>query len=97
VLGGHPFVGRSRPALRLLWGAPSQRQGPAPYERWSDDGVSFSLAAPGSYSQRQAATVIEVALETGKMAWWAERVPAERPRSLLRRRFRNTPADETDN
>ncbi|HEY7494908.1 MAG TPA: hypothetical protein VIH59_27880 [Candidatus Tectomicrobia bacterium] len=92
VLGGYPFVGMSRQALLLLWGDPPRRQGPVQYERWYYYGDYFSLAEPGYHSQRQA-IVMEVALEAGKVAWWEERRPSEHPRSLLRRRFLQTPAD----
>jgi hypothetical protein len=92
VLGGYPFVGMSRQALLLLWGDPPWRQGPVQYERWYYYGDYFSLAEPGYHSQRQA-IVMEVALEAGKVAWWEERRPSEHPRSLLRRRFLQTPAD----
>jgi len=78
VLGGHPVVGMSRQALLLLWGEPPIRQGPAQYERWYYYGDEFSLAEPGYHAQLQA-SIMEVALEGGKVVWWAQRAP--RPQS----------------
>jgi hypothetical protein len=92
VLSGHPFVGMSRQALLLLWGEPYLQQGPVQYERWYYYGDYFSLASPG-YASQAGATVMEVVLEDGKLAWWAERIPSERNRSIIRRRVLNTPAD----
>lgn len=77
VLGGYPFEGMSAEALRLLWGDPVSRRGPAFDERWFYFGDAFSLAEPGFHSRAQAGTVMEVALEDGKVQWWQERVPAD--------------------
>jgi hypothetical protein len=75
-----------------IMGGSLPRQGPAQSKRWYDYGDYFSLAAPGYHSQRQA-TVMASALAAGTVAWWVERVPSERPRSFIRHRFLNTPAD----
>jgi hypothetical protein len=77
VLRGYPFEGMSAEALRLLWGDPVSRRGPAFDERWFYFGDAFSLAEPGFHSRTQASTVMEVALADGKVQWWQERVPAD--------------------
>ena len=92
VLRGHPFQGMSQEALRLLWGEPYMRQGPAQYERWYYYGDYFSLASSGSSTSR-GDTVMEVALENGHLVWWQERIPSERNRSIFQRRGFGTPAD----
>jgi hypothetical protein len=92
VLGAYPFVGMSRQALLFLWGEPYLRQGPAQYERWYYYGDYFSLAEPGYHSQLQA-TVMEVALEDGKVVWWVQRVSPGQSQSGLQRRLFGTPAD----
>jgi hypothetical protein len=77
VLNGYPFEGMSAEALRLLWGDPVSRRGPAFDERWFYFGDVFSLAEPGFHSRYQASTIMEVALADGKVQWWQERVPAD--------------------
>jgi hypothetical protein len=74
MLGGYPVVGMSQQALLLLWGEPPIRQGPEQYERWYYYGDEFSLAEPGYHAQLQA-SIMEVALEGGKVVWWAQRAP----------------------
>ena len=78
VLSDHPVVGMSRQALLLLWGEPPIQQGPEQYERWYYYGDEFSLAEPG-YHARLEASIMEVALEGGKVVWWVQRTP--RPQS----------------
>jgi hypothetical protein len=77
VLHGYPFEGMSAEALRLLWGEPVSRRGPAFDERWFYYGDAFSLAEPGFHARAQAGTIMEVALADGKVQWWQERVPTE--------------------
>jgi hypothetical protein len=92
VLRGYPFEGMSREALRLLWGEPYMREGPAQYERWYYYGDAFSLASIGSSTLR-GDTVMEAALENGYLVWWQERIPSERHRSIFKRRGFGNPAD----
>jgi hypothetical protein len=77
VLGGFPVEGMSAQALRLLWGDPVSRRGPAFDERWFYFGDAFTLAEPGYHSSHSASTVMEVALTDGQVQWWQERVPAD--------------------
>jgi len=75
VLAGIPREGMRADAIRFLWGEPYYTEGYANhYESWFYLGSSFTLAREGNdYSSR--ATMMEVQLIDGKMAWWFETVP----------------------
>jgi hypothetical protein len=90
VLSGHPFEGMSSAALYLMWGEPYWREGPAFDERWWYFGDYFTLAEVGSHPSDRS-TMMEVAIENGKVMWWQERLPSEKSRFPFRLGFPHHP------